>query len=111
MIDLTKSDIKDERFILVSENKSFKDVLYLIADAFNKKRPSVKINEFMTAVFWRLDWFFTIITGKKRLLSKSSAKSAHETTLYTSEKIKKALNFNFEEIATVVKRVSTNYSS
>ncbi|MDZ7612487.1 MAG: NAD-dependent epimerase/dehydratase family protein [Flavobacteriaceae bacterium] len=39
MIALMKSDIKNESFILVSENLFLKDLLFKIADSMNVKRP------------------------------------------------------------------------
>ncbi len=110
MISLMKSDTKNERFVLVSENKSFKDILCLIADAFNKKQPSIKIGGFITAVFWRLAWLLSKITGKEPLLTKNSAKSAHQKEFYTSEKIEKQLHFDFEKMDTVIKGICNDYS-
>ena len=53
MIQLMESEIKNERFILVSENKSFKEILFLIADYLDKKRPSRKVKQWQAEIFWR----------------------------------------------------------
>ncbi|MEE9408195.1 MAG: NAD-dependent epimerase/dehydratase family protein [Polaribacter sp.] len=111
MIQLMSSNIKNERFILVSENKSFKEVFFLIADTFGKKRPSKKIKPWQTSIFWRVSSLIAVFTRKEPLLSKYSAKSAHSISKYSSEKIEKALNFEFKEIETVVKRVCKKYSN
>lgn len=42
MMFLMDSNIKNERFILVSENKTYKEVFFLIADAFGKKDHQLK---------------------------------------------------------------------
>ena len=89
MILLMNSDVKNERFILISENKSFKEIFFLIADAFGKKRPSKKIKPWQTAIFWRIARLLSFITRKEPLLSKYSAKSAHSISEYSSEKVKK----------------------
>lgn len=109
MILLMKSDVSNERFILVSENKSFKDILFAIADAFGKKRPSKKINIWQTAIFWRLAWLISKITGKEPFLSKYSARSAHSTSKYSSEKIQDTLNFEFESIEKTIQEITTKY--
>ncbi|APG66471.1 NAD-dependent epimerase [Tenacibaculum todarodis] len=106
---LMNSEVKNERFILVSENKSFKDIFFSIADAFDKKHPSKKIKPWQTAIFWRVAWVISKFTGKEPLLTKHSAKSAHGISYYSAEKITKTLNFSFEKIETVVKRVAKNY--
>ena len=109
MIDLTESTIKNERFILVSENKSYKDVLFSIADGLHKKRPSIKTGRLITGVFWRIDWLLTKLTGKEPLLTKSSAKSSHNTSYYSSEKIKKQVHFKFEPIDKIISKVCTDF--
>ena len=59
MILLMKSNIKNERFILVSENKSFKNVLFAIADGLSKKKPTIKTGKLITSIVWRIDWVLT----------------------------------------------------
>ncbi len=109
MILLMNSSVKNERFILVSENKSYKEVFFSIADTLGIKRPSKNIKAWQTTLFWRLSSFLTVFTKKAPLLSKYSAKSAHEVSKYSSEKIKKIMNFQFEEIQTVIKNVCGDF--
>lgn len=109
MILLMKSDQRNERFILVSENKSFKELFFVIADALNVKRPVKKIVPWQTEVFWRLAWVFSRITQKEPLLSKYSARSAHHVSKYSSEKLIKALNFKFEAIENSILRIAKKY--
>lgn len=109
MFSLVNSEVKNERFILVSENKSFKDIFFSIADSLGKKRPSKRIKPWLTAIFWRLDWVKTKLTGAEPLLTKHSAKSAHNKEHYSSEKIIKALDFKFIKIDDVINEVAKNY--
>jgi len=110
MILLMDSTIKNQRFILVSENKTYKDVLFAIADGFGKKRPSKKIKPWQTTILWRSSAFVAKISGVQPLLSKYSARSAHSVSKYSSQKIKEALNYQFEKVDTVIKDVCKNYS-
>ncbi|QTD36540.1 SDR family oxidoreductase [Polaribacter batillariae] len=110
MILYMNSNVKNERFILVSENKSFKEIFFLIADAFGKKRPSKKVKPWQTVIFWRFSAFVSKITGVAPLLSKYSARSAHSVSKYSSEKFKKTFNFQFEKIENVIINVSKNYN-
>lgn len=109
MIQLMKSNVKNERFILVSENKSFKEIFFLIADSFGIKRPSKKVKQWQTTVFWRISKIWSFISGKAPFLTKYSAKSAHTISKYSSEKINNMLNFEFESIENSIKRVCKNY--
>lgn len=109
MIQLMNSAIVNERFILVSENKSFKDVLFAIADGLKKKKPSVKVGKFTTELFWRVAWVLTKITGKPPLITKNSARSSHNISLYSSEKIEKQLDFKFTSIEIVIRTICKNF--
>jgi len=109
MMGLMKSKLKNERFILVSENNSFKDIFFAIADGLGKKRPSIKVGKLITSIIWRLDWVLTRVTRKTPFLTKQSAKSAHSKTLYSSEKIKKSFDFKFTPIDAVIKKTCKEY--
>ena len=51
MEKLMEEPIANERFILVSENKSYQELLFSIADAFQTKRPVKKLKE------WQINFF------------------------------------------------------
>lgn len=111
MIQLMKSSIENERFILVSENRSFKDVLFKIADSLGKKRPPIRATPRLTGFGWRFAKFMSLITGKPALLTKRSAKSLHSHVFYSSDKIKKALNFSFEPLEETIDSVCKYYKT
>ena len=109
MVQLTNSSISNERFILVSENNSFKEVLSNIAECFSVTKPSIKATPLMTSIFWRLDWFLTKLTDKKPLMTKNSAKSSHNKEYYETDKIKNAIDFKFEPIDSVISEVCNDF--
>jgi nucleoside-diphosphate-sugar epimerase len=53
MIELTKSDIHSERFVLLAKNCSNKEILSLIATGFGKPRPFICIGK---RLLW--NWIF-----------------------------------------------------
>jgi nucleoside-diphosphate-sugar epimerase len=109
MIQLMSSTIKNERYILVSENKSFKEVFFQISDAFGKKRPTIKIKPFMSEIAWRILKMVSLIIRKQPILTSHSAKSIHNTYFYSSAKIKSALNYKFEPINKTIHKVCELY--
>ncbi|WP_369048803.1 NAD-dependent epimerase/dehydratase family protein [Tenacibaculum sp. UWU-22] len=109
MVLLMESSVKNERFILVSENKSFKEVMFAIADGLDKKRPHIKIGKIVTALFWRLSWVISKVTGKEPLLTKNSSESSHSKSYYSSEKIKKEASFTFESIKDVIAKTCAQF--
>ena len=103
MINLMSNNIKNERFILVAENKLFKEVIFQIADNLGVKRPSYKINKTMTEIAWRIDWVKSLFGGNRNL-TKYSARSAHHRNRYSSEKVKKVLGFQFQPVEETIAR-------
>ena len=103
------SDIKNERFILVSENLSFKNVLFLIADFFEKKRPKIKVNRFIAEIGWVAFWVKAKLTGKKSAFTKHTAKTINNHSYYANEKVKNTFDFEFEKIQSSVKRICNDY--
>jgi len=111
MILLMKSDIVNERYILVAENSSFKSIFFQIAQNFGKNPPSIKVTKLMSSIGWRLERLKSILINKPPTLTKHSAKSIHDKRYYSSEKIQKKLNFNFESISETTKNVCEIYKN
>jgi len=103
------STVKNERFILVSENVSFKELLFLIADSFDKKRPKIKVTSFIAAVGWRLSWLKSKITGGQNTFSKHTASSVNNTYYYDNSKTKKFFDFDFQEMNEVIQVISQQF--
>ncbi|MCD8413075.1 NAD-dependent epimerase/dehydratase family protein [Tenacibaculum finnmarkense] len=112
MLLLMKSDnknIKNERFILVSENKSFKEILDTIADNLHKKHPAIKVSKTLSALAWRVSFLVSLLTKKKPLLTKNTARASHNISSYSSSKIEKALAFKFELISSQIAKISKTF--
>lgn len=105
MILLMNSDISGEKFILSGDNKSYHDVLNMIADAFGKKRPHKKVTPFIAALVWRLEAIKSKFSGKEPLLTKETVKTAQSAVYYDHSKIREYLpGFQFTPLEETVKR-------
>ena len=103
MLLLMNSEISGQRFILSAENLSYKKIFTLMANGFNKKPPPRKVTPLMAEIVWRLEALKGMITGKKRLLTKETARTAQATVYYDHSKILKALpQFHFTPIADTI---------
>lgn len=103
MLLLMLSDIKNERFIVISENLSFKEFQDQTALALHVESPAKEATPFILALGWRLDWLHQLLTGKRRRLSKQMTKSAKSITTYDASKLKNALDFQFKPMAISIK--------
>jgi dihydroflavonol-4-reductase len=109
MIQLMENEIKNERFILVSENKSFKEVLFSIADSFGKQKPKKLVKPWQASFFWRWEWLICKVSSRKVRMSKYSAKTLNSKTYYSSAKIEKTIPVDFKKINAVIAQVCENY--
>ncbi len=103
MVELMKSDITGERFLLCSENLSYKDLFDLIAANLGKDKPSVKVKKWMLGVIWRLEVLRSIVFKSSPLVTRETAQSSMRESLYSNNKIVKAIGFNFISVAQSVK--------
>lgn len=111
LISLLKSDIKNKRFIVNSENLKFRDVFNRIAIHFNRPEATIKVTPFLKEIAWRLYAVKSFFTRTSSLVTKESANSSMTNNSYSSEKIKKALNFKFISINESIKRYCDWYLS
>ncbi|WP_299114612.1 NAD-dependent epimerase/dehydratase family protein [uncultured Winogradskyella sp.] len=109
MTQLMKSDLKSERFILISENLSFKAFQYKVSNALNVKPPKREAKSWLLGLVWRLDWLKHNLFGSRRSFSKQMAKSALSITKYDNSKLRNALGFEFKPIDESVNDVSELY--
>ncbi len=107
---LMESDINEERFILNSDNWSFKKLQDSIADSFGKKHPSREASPFLMSLARRLEKIKTIFTGEKPLLTKESVKVANSKTYFENDKILKAFpEFSFTPLEQTIKKACEKY--
>ncbi|CAI8401463.1 MAG: 3 beta-hydroxysteroid dehydrogenase/Delta 5--_4-isomerase [Flavobacterium sp. SCGC AAA160-P02] len=109
LVKLMEGSSKNDRFVLVSENKSYKEVLFSIADAFKINRPNKKIRKWHTSVFWRWERIVSWLTSRKPKMTKETSKTLNSKTYYSSEKISKELGVKFERIDIVIKKEVDNF--
>lgn len=102
---LTKSDIKNERFILNGGTISYKDFFDKIAKQFGKKAPNYTLNSFFIGFLWRFEAVRAFLTGGSPLITKETAINSSTKFAYNSIKVQKTLNVNFTPIDETIERV------
>ena len=109
MIGLMGSDLKNEKFVVVAENRSFEDVLNLVAASLNKPAPSRQLRPWMIYLGWLYQRSIGRWTSKEQRLTKNSHKTLFAESLYSSEKLKQTLGFEFEPLEEVIARTGKIY--
>lgn len=122
MIQLMKSEISGERFIVVCENLPFKKVIFDIAEKLHAKKPAIEAKPWLLNIAWRFDWLISNVLRTKRKLSKYSANALTSSDpslkgeqygekrykFISNQKIKNALNFEFQSIDDVIQEVASS---
>jgi nucleoside-diphosphate-sugar epimerase len=109
MIELLKSNIINERYILVEKNISYKEFLYTIAEKLQVDPPKNEAKPWLLAIAWRLDWLSHKILGKRRVLVKQMVASLFNKAIYDNSKIKKTLDYKFIDIETSISKVAEQF--
>lgn len=105
-VQLMNSDIKNERFTLIENNYSFREILNCIAESFNVKRPKWHATPFLVNLFWRIDWLLSAFFFQKRKLSRDSAKASFSKSNYDNSKIKAVLNIEFKSVTEYIETIA-----
>ena len=106
MIALMNNDISAERFIISAENISYKELFYLIAEAFHKKPSRKKITPFMAAAVWRLEAMRSLFTGKAPFITKETARTALAKVYFDNNKLLQTLpGFRYTPLKDSIKRI------
>lgn len=111
MFLLSENEVRNEQFILVSENISFKHVFDKTAEILGKSAPSRRLKPWMVNLAWIFQNNFGLLLGMSRNLTNESRKSLFKTSFYSSEKIKTFLNFEFEPMDNVILETGKHFMS
>jgi dihydroflavonol-4-reductase len=106
---LLLSDITAERFILNAGSTSYQQLFALIAAAFGKKAPWIRVKPALTAVIWRLEAVRSWLTGNSPLITKDTARSASHRFRYDNRKIEQATCLTFRAPEETIRRVCESF--
>lgn len=109
MTTLMNSEIKNEQYILVSENIAIKELLSKFSVHFKKKPPSKKLSKKLMYFLCSLDWLSSKIFGTKRKITRATVRSMYTKSAYDAAKIQKALNFQFTPSSETINRIAGEY--
>lgn len=95
MVQLVEKELFGERYVLVSENSSVRNVQNLFADEFSVARPKYRASKMLMNIAATLLAVKSLFVGSKPALTYESVRSMGGNNSYSSEKVRKALNIDF----------------
>lgn len=106
MLNLMDSETKNEQFILVSENITYKELLSKLVPLFGNKPPTKKLSKRVMLFLSGLDWLSNKFFRTKRRIIKANVRSMYSSSLYDASKIKNELGFQFTSIEETLGRIA-----
>jgi len=95
MILLMRSKTTGHRFIINSENISYKQFFRWMAKSLHVVAPKYKAGVFLSGIVWRLLWVKGLLTGKISTITKETAETACQRYNYSNEKIVNEIGIEF----------------
>ncbi len=110
-IALMDSPIRNERFLISTENRNYREILSLMAKDFGKKEASKEAGVFLSGLAWRMEKIKSQLTGNKPLLTRQTVKMANSHSAYSSGKLLKALPlFQFRNLEDSIRDACFQYA-
>ena len=99
IIALMNSGIRNERFIISAENRSYREIFNWMAAGFGKKHPTRIAGQFLAGMAWRKEKIKSLITRNRPLITRESVAIAARQSKYDNHKMLKALpSFHFRSL-------------
>ncbi|MDR2910419.1 MAG: NAD-dependent epimerase/dehydratase family protein [Bacteroidales bacterium] len=95
LVLLMESDAENERFILNSENLSFKTFYTLMAEELNRMKPFIRTSHLMTEIGWRLNLVLCFIARRSPAITSDTARTAQTVSSYSAKKFSQKFNYSF----------------
>ncbi len=95
---LLDSNLQGQRFIVSAGNISIKEIFEKIALQFNSQPPSLKIPKNIALVIAKLEALRSWFTGSEPVITRETALKGGSSFLYSNQKIRNILNFDFQPI-------------
>lgn len=89
---------KNQRFLLNSENLTFREFFTQVSVALGKPAPRIPISRAMLSVAWRILAIWTWISGKPSPVTRETASSSSSHTTFDGSKISRMFSFQYRPV-------------
>ncbi len=109
-VDMLLSDITEKRFIINSDNWTFRKLLEHMAKGFGKKTPHLKATPMLGELAWRLEGLKHLFTGGTPLLTRESTWVAQAKTSFNNGALLQVLpSFQYNPLESIIKKSCEKY--
>jgi dihydroflavonol-4-reductase len=107
--ELTLGPTTHERYILVTENRSMKEIFQLVAQSLGVKVPTHEAKPWILQVARIAEWLKEKVTGRKALVTRETVKNASLRFYYDSSKMKQATNLKLTPISEAIQQTAAYF--
>lgn len=104
--ELTIGPATHERFILVTENRSMKEIFQLVAKSLGVKIPSQEAKPWILQLARIAEWLKEKTTGRKALVTRETVNNASLRFYYDSKKLQQAFQFEATPIEHAIQQTA-----
>ena len=105
MISLMDSGISGERYIVNSENWTYRKLFSQIAESLGVKAPSILAPEWLLRIAAGAGSLFSFVQNKRFGLTSETARSASRLPRYSNEKVRTTLGIEFKPVKQSIQEV------
>jgi|SRR5450432_121866 dihydroflavonol-4-reductase len=110
IIALMDRGIRNERFIISAENRSYREIFNWMASGFGKKHPTKIATPFLAEMAWRKEKIKSAFTRKRPLITRESVAIAGRQSAYDNQKLLRALpSFRFRSLEDSIFEACSRY--
>jgi dihydroflavonol-4-reductase len=110
IVGLMNSGIRNERFIINGENRSYREIFKWMSSGFGKKQAYRLATPALTGLAWRKEKFKSLFTKNRPLITRESVAIANRQTSYLNQKLLQALpSFHFRSLEDSIYEACSKY--
>ncbi len=98
MIIIMESDVKNDRFIISSENIKYQQLFTWMAESLKVMPPKQKAGPLLSSIYWRALKIRSLITGKTAVVTKETARTAQQHYSYDNSKFLHQFDFKYRPV-------------
>jgi nucleoside-diphosphate-sugar epimerase len=107
MILLMEQKAAGERYILNSENLSYREIFTLLSKAFGKREPDIPVSPFLGMIAAFGAGLIASLTGKPASVTRETIRSSHHVTHYSNRKIIEKTGYTFRPVTQSVNEIAS----
>ena len=99
---LMDSPITNMRFVVNSQNLSYRELFTQVAEHCHTTIPQIRIPGFMLSLAWRFEKMRSAVNGKEPMVTRETVRTSENNYSYSSAEITKALNMEFIPVSQTI---------